>query len=191
MLDITLDVSHVEEAVAVAQPLRLGSLFVRHVDANNLAAGTDLQRGDERVHPRAAAKVDNGFARFGIGQVKIVANAGERFDCFRRDAIEISRRVAETLGHRAAHLEVEFSVRILGDAAVHRLHLGFQFLGIEARDCRHVGISLFDWLAARLERFVGRRLVRPRRRRTKAREQEPRRVVFAWRLRSLIRRIGY
>src|SRR6266849_3194587 len=80
VLDIALDVSHVEETVAVAQPLRLGSLLIRHVDADNFATGTHLQRSDERVHSRAAAEVDDGFARSGIGQVKIVADAGERFD---------------------------------------------------------------------------------------------------------------
>src|SRR5712671_3319441 len=42
LLDIALDVSHVEEAVAVAQPFRLGSLLVRHVDTDNFAAGPTL-----------------------------------------------------------------------------------------------------------------------------------------------------
>src|SRR6266851_9446369 len=137
LLDIALDVGHIEEAVAVAQPLRFGSLLVRHVDADNFAAGTHLQRGDERVHPRAAAEVHNGFARFWIGQVKIVADAGKRFDCIRRYAVEISWRVAEALGHRAAHLEVEFSIRIFGDAPIHRLHLGFEFLRVERSDRGH------------------------------------------------------
>src|SRR5712672_11080 len=137
LLDIALDVSHVEEAVAVAQPLRLGSLLVLYVDTDNFAAGPHAQRGDERVHPRAAAEVDDGFARFWIGQVKIVADARERFDCFRWYAVEISWRVAEAFGHRAAHLEMEFSIRILGDAPIHRLYLGFEFLGVEHSDRGH------------------------------------------------------
>src|SRR5262245_34230732 len=140
-LDIALDVSHIAESVAVAQPLRLRALLVGHINADDLPAGPHLQRGNKGVHTRTAAEIDNGFARLGIRQMKVVADTRERLDRFRRYAVEVRRRVAETFGHRTAHLEVELAARILGDAAVHRLHLGLQLLRIEPGGRGHVSLS--------------------------------------------------
>ena len=57
-------------------------------------------------------------------EVEVVADAGEGVDGFGRDAVEVGGAVAEPLGQRPAHLEVELAVRVLGDVAVHRLDLG-------------------------------------------------------------------
>jgi len=67
------------------------------------------------------------LARFQIGKIKIIADAGERLDRLSGDAVEIGRCITEALGHGAAHLEVELAVRLFGDAAIHRLDLGFEF----------------------------------------------------------------
>ena len=126
-----------KKAVADAQPLGLGALLVRHVDADHPAGGADLQRRDERIHPGPAAEIDDDLASFEFGQVEIIADAGKRFDRLGGNAVEIGERVAEPLGQRAAHFEMEFSVRLFGDAAVHRLHLGFEFLRIESNGGGH------------------------------------------------------
>jgi hypothetical protein len=63
--------------------------------------------------------------------VEVVADAGERVDGFGRDAVEVRVPVAEPLRQRAAHLEMEVAVRVLGDVAVHRLYLSLEFGAID------------------------------------------------------------
>jgi hypothetical protein len=75
IFDVAAQISHVQEAIAVAQPFCLLALLVRHVDAGHLAARVDFQRRDECVHARAAAEVDDHVARPEVGQVEIVADA--------------------------------------------------------------------------------------------------------------------
>src|SRR5262245_57780752 len=61
-LDVAPDVGHVRKAVAITQPLRLGSLLVGHIDAGDLSAWTHLQGSDEGVHSGAAAEVHHDLA---------------------------------------------------------------------------------------------------------------------------------
>jgi hypothetical protein len=68
--------------------------------------------------------------------MKVVADANEGLDCVSRDAVEIGWCIAEALGQRASHLEMELDVRVLGDPAIHRFHFGFEVLQVE--NGRHV-----------------------------------------------------
>jgi hypothetical protein len=85
-LYVAFDVGHVREGVAVAQALGLGALLVGHVDADHLAARADLERGNERVHARAAAEVEHGFAGLETGKMEVVTDAGEGLDRLPWDA---------------------------------------------------------------------------------------------------------
>ena len=59
---------------------RLGQLLGRDVDAGDAAARTDLDRGREDIHARAAAEVEHALARKQAREAKVVANARERAD---------------------------------------------------------------------------------------------------------------
>ena len=82
-------------------------------------------------HPRAAAKIDDRFAGLHVGKMEVITDAGKGLDRRCGNTVKVYPRIAETLGHRAPHLEVEIAVRILGDAPLHRLYLGFQLFGVE------------------------------------------------------------
>src|SRR5689334_24612765 len=77
--------------------------------------------------------------------MEVVANTGKRVDCLFRDAIQVGRRIAEALGHGSTHLEVELAMRILGDAAVHCLYLGLEFLRVETNGSSHDGPPCKEW----------------------------------------------
>src|SRR5262249_19021994 len=115
--------------------------------AGDFSARTHPQGCDEGVHSRAAAEVHNDLTRLEAGQVEVIADTCEGLDRLRRHAIEIRRRIAETFSHRTAHLEVEISMRIFGDAAIHRLDLCFELLRVEQRDC-HRRCLLYGWTAS-------------------------------------------
>jgi hypothetical protein len=61
-----------------------------------------------------------------------VADAGERVDRGRRDAVEPVGGIAEPLGERAAGLEVELVLGLERDLLVHRLDALLEFGGVEA-----------------------------------------------------------
>src|SRR4051812_7302836 len=69
-----------------------------------------------------------------------MTDSGKRFDGFSRDPVEIGGRVAEALGHGAAHLEVELAARVRRDLAVHLFDLALELarvdLGVHARKLR-------------------------------------------------------
>jgi hypothetical protein len=53
-------------------------------------------------------------------------------DGFARDRVEVGGCIAEPLGERAPHLEVELAVRIEGHVAIHRLHFLLERNGVDA-----------------------------------------------------------
>ena len=95
------------EAVALAEPLRLGELLVGEVDADDTPLLADHDRGAEGVGPRAAAEVENGLAGPQLCEIEVIPDARERRDRLRRYAIERRRRISESLGERAPDFEVK------------------------------------------------------------------------------------
>jgi len=114
-----------------AQALGLRKLLARHVDADDPAVRTDLERRDEAVRARAAPQVDDDFARLERCEMKEMPDAGERFDGFGRDPVEIAGRVAEPLRQCTPHLEMEGAARIRRDIAVHLFDLALQLAHID------------------------------------------------------------
>jgi hypothetical protein len=51
-----------------------------HIDARHLSALSDLVGGNEAIHPRAAAEINDLLAAVQIRQIDVVADASERFD---------------------------------------------------------------------------------------------------------------
>jgi len=113
----------VVQAGEVAGRARLAELLLGHVDADDRAGRADEVRGHERVGAGAAAEVEHAVARRQAGEVEHVPDAGVRAQRLGRDGVQPLRRVAEALGQRAAHLEVEVAARVAGDVAVHRADL--------------------------------------------------------------------
>ena len=91
--------------------------------------------------------VEHALTRLQRRELEVVTDAGERIDRRGGDPIEIGRRVAEALGERAPHLEMELSVRVLSDALVHVLDLGFNCVGID-------GVHGFSSVVAVVARIV-------------------------------------
>ena len=102
-----------------------------HVDTDDLAARTDLGRGDERVEPGAGADVDDSLTRRKWAQRERVADSGERLDRAVRQRVDRVRLVAEAGGERTAGVEVELALGHVGHLAVLLAHLVTQHFGID------------------------------------------------------------
>ena len=58
--------------------------------------------------------------------MKVIADAGERFDGLGGNTVQVVGRIAEPFGQAATLFEMKFPVQIVGDPAVHFLDLAFQ-----------------------------------------------------------------
>src|SRR5215212_12130447 len=112
---------------------RLAELLLGVVDADHSPAGADLLGGEEGVHARAAAQVDNALALAQVCEVEEIADSRERFDSFIGDPIEDVGGIAETLCERTPQLEVVLALRLLCNVAIHVLDLRLELVGIEGR----------------------------------------------------------
>src|SRR6185369_14250366 len=119
-----LDVSH--HGIG-RESARLGELGGGEVNAEDPPRRSDLDGGDEGVHPGAAAQIHDELAGTQVGQVEEVADPCKGFDGTGRDPVEQVGRITEVLGKLAAHFEVVRTVGLLRYQAVHLLDLDFEF----------------------------------------------------------------
>ena len=122
------------EGPLAGEPAGLVELRLGHVDADRATVRTGGVGGEEAVHARAAAEVEDGLAGLDGGEVEEVADAGERVDGWGGDAVEVGGRVAQALGERAAGLEVEPALGLECDLLVHALDALLELGRVELAD---------------------------------------------------------
>jgi hypothetical protein len=79
----------VGQAVLACQVIGFGELRVGHVDADHATIGARRAGGEEAVCSRAAAEVEQRLPCRDRSEVEEVADAGERVDRRRGDAVEV------------------------------------------------------------------------------------------------------
>jgi hypothetical protein len=86
--------------------------------------------GEEHVHARAAAQIDDRFALAELGEIEEVADPGKRLDSTLGNSAQHVAGVAEPLRKRPPQLEVVVTPRLLGHVAIHVLDLGLELLSV-------------------------------------------------------------
>src|SRR5262249_13787406 len=138
LLDPSLKKSH---GTASSQPLGLGELLRRYIHACDGAARTYLCHRGERVHARAAAKIEHAVARQKARERKVVADARERAHCLGGKPVEQSGGIAERFSDSAAGWEVKGVDVPVRHVSVHVCGLPVQVLRGTARDGGICGCS--------------------------------------------------
>src|SRR5439155_9582865 len=94
------------EAVAILELPRLVELLIGEVEADHVSGRADLARRAEDVRPGAGAEIEHPLAGRELGEVEVVADAGERRKRLRRNRVEQVAGIAEPQREPAADLEV-------------------------------------------------------------------------------------
>ena len=135
LVDARFEELGLREPVAIPQPGRLFDLLVSEVDSDHAPGGADLEGGAERICSGARAEIEHLSPGCERGEVEVVADPCEGRQGLGGYRIEELARIPEPQRELPPDREVEFSVLLSRDLAIHVLHLRLEHLTVDEGAC--------------------------------------------------------